>query len=115
MCIRDRPNPAYNGFWMKLEGADFRPYKNLCFSVRGNKSAGFTDKFKIELKNAKGEVGRALVTSITNEWQEKVIPFSNFRGISDFSEMTEFVIVFDDVTSSPKTGIINIDDIYVTK
>ncbi|MDI6642419.1 MAG: carbohydrate binding domain-containing protein [Elusimicrobiota bacterium] len=111
----DSPNPAYNGFWMKLENADFRPYEKICFSVKGDEKTKFTDKFKIELKNAKGEIGRVLVTDVTEEWQEKVILFRDFRGIFDFSKMTEFVIVFDDVTSNPKTGIIWIDDIYVTK
>jgi len=111
----DSPNPAYNGFWMKLKNVDFRPYKKLCFFVKGNKQIGFTDKFKIELKNTKGEVGQAIVMDITAKWQEKVIPFTNFCGISDFSEMTEFVIVFEDNMSDPKVGIIYMDDIYVTK
>ncbi|MFH1540791.1 MAG: hypothetical protein ABID79_02930 [Elusimicrobiota bacterium] len=111
----DSKNPAYNGFWMKLEGTDFRPYKKLCLSVKGNRTTKFTDKFKIELKNAKGEVGRALIMGVTEQWQEKVVVFENFRGITDFAEMTEFVIVFDDITSTPKTGTINIDNIYVAK
>ncbi|MFH0948650.1 MAG: carbohydrate binding domain-containing protein [Elusimicrobiota bacterium] len=111
----DSPNPAYNGLWMKLNNTDFSPYSKLCISVKGDILAGFTGQFKIELKNAKGEVGKALVTGITEEWQEKVIPFENFRGIFDFSKMTEFVIVFEDSLSSPKTGVVYMDDLYVAK
>jgi hypothetical protein len=110
----DSKQEAYNGFWMNLEKTDFRPYGNIAFSVKGDTQKGFTDKVVIELKNKNGEVGKALV-SVTGEWQEKVLPVSVFSGIRDLSEMTEFVVVFDDRNSNPKTGAIYIDNIYVKK
>lgn len=110
----DSPQPAYNGFWMKLEKADFTPYKNLVVSLKGDEEKGFTNKIVLELKNAKGKVGKALV-SVTGEWQEKTIPLSAFSGITDLSQMTELVVVFDDNNSNPKTGVIYIDNIYVKK
>ena len=107
----DSPNPAYNGFWTKLQNQDVKDYKELVFFVKGDEQKGFTPRFKVELKNPT-QVGSFLVTGVTSEWQKVVIPFQKFKAITDWSQMTEFVIVFDDLTSNPKEGVIYIDDIY---
>ncbi|MCK4463209.1 MAG: CIA30 family protein [Candidatus Omnitrophica bacterium] len=111
----DSNNPAYNGFWMLLQGLDASKYDNLAFWVKGDPEEGCTTVFKIELKNAQKHVGRYYVTDITNEWQEIVIPFKDFKGITDFSDMAELVFVFEDRVASNKDGIIYIDDIRFTK
>jgi hypothetical protein len=111
----DSPEPAYNGFWMKLEGNDFAPYNNIVFSVKGDTQEGFADKFAVELKNMKGEVGKTFVPGITSEWQEIYIPFKFLDGITDFTRMMEFVVVFDDTNSNPKKGSIYIDNIHAAK
>lgn len=105
----DSPNPAYNGLWSKLEGADLRSYKKLTFYVKGDKEAGYTPAFKIELKNGK-EVGRYVLKGVTDQWKRVSIPLSEF-GLKDLRGMTEFVIVFDDVTADPKTGTIYLDEV----
>lgn len=107
----DSPNPAYNGFWTKLNGADALKYKTLAFAVKGDAQNGFTSQVKVELKNMKGQVGKYLVKGITNQWQEVKIPFDQLRGLTDWSSMNEFVIVFDDITSTKKTGTILVDNI----
>ncbi|MCJ7645940.1 OmpA family protein [bacterium] len=106
----DSPNPAYNGFWTKLQNQNLKDYKELVFFVKGDEEKGFTPRFKVELKNPT-EVGSFLVTGITSAWQKVVIPFQKFKAITDWSQMTEFVVVFDDLTSNPKDGVIYIDDI----
>ena len=112
----DSPNPAYNGFWMKLQNKDISSYDKLNFWVKGDDTAGFSPAIKLELKNSKGEVGRFTLTTITVDWQEVSIPLSQFAGLSDLSSMTEFVIVFDDITCAPKkVGTIYIDDIAFVK
>ena len=108
----DSPNPAYSGFWMFLQGESLKGYKNLHISTKGDAELGFTMKIKLELKNDKKEVGKYLLSGITKAWHDFVIPLNNFSGITDFSKMTEFVIVFDDVTSTVKDGAIYIDNIY---
>ena len=106
----DSPNPAYNGFWTKLQNQNLKDYKELVFFVKGDEAEGFTPRFKVELKNLT-EVSSFLVSGITSAWQKMVIPFQKFKAITDWSQMTEFVVVFDDLTSNPKEGIIYIDDI----
>ncbi len=109
----DSPNPAYNGVWMKLNGMDFRERRGLHFWIKGDSLAGFTDIFKVELKNKKGETGSYMVWGVEPRWQKKTVPFSRLRGISDFSQMDELIIVFEDNVASPKSGILYIDDIHI--
>ena len=107
----DSPNPAYNGFWMKLQGSNVSSYAKLTFYIKGDGPRGFTPQIKLELKNGQQEVGRYLLTGITEEWQQVTIPLSEFQGVTDWSGMTEFVIVFDDLTSTKKVGTIYVDEI----
>lgn len=111
----DSPNPAYNGFWMKLNNLDVSAYKNLVFCVKGDEEAGFTTVFKVELKSANGEVGKFYATGTDIEWKKMSIPLKQFAGISSFSELAEFVIVFEDRMATNKDGVIYIDDIQFTR
>ncbi len=106
----ESPNPAYNGFWMKLNNLDASQYKTMSFFVKGDSEKGFTSQFKIELKN-KNEVGKYMVTGVTDQWQKISIPLDKFRGLNDRTGLTEFVVVFDDINATEKYGAIYIDDV----
>jgi len=106
---------AANGFWMKLNNADFSKYKKLCFSVKGDTTTNFTKMFLLELKNDKGETGRMIVRITGDTWQEFKIPLRAFRGISNFSKMKEFVIVFKNDVCDIKKGVLYLDNVYVEK
>ncbi len=106
----DSPNPAYNGFWMKLQHTNLTGYTQLTFYVKGDAERSYTPQIKLELKNGK-EVGRYLLKGITDEWQKVTIPLKDFEGIADWSAMTEFVVVFDDVNSTKKVGTLYLDEI----
>lgn len=111
----DSPNPAYNGFWMKFNGEDATPYNTLNFYVKGDAKAGFTKRFKIELKDMTNKPSAYIVGGVTDKWQKISIPFEKFRRIENWNALNEFVIVFDDINSSPKKGSILIDDISLSK
>lgn len=108
-------NPAYNGFWMALNNLDGTKYDNLAIWVKGDAKIGYTTVFKVELKNAAKQIGRYYITNVTDQWQEVVIPLSEFKGLTDLSTLTEFVIVFEDRIASNKKGVIYVDDIRLTK
>ena len=108
-------NPAYNGFWMFLQNLDASKYDNVALKVKGDAKVGYTTVFKVEIKNASKQVGRYYVTNITDQWQDVVIPLKDFKGITDLSNMTEFVVVFEDRIASNKKGVVYIDDIRFTK
>ena len=87
----------------------------FAFKVKGDGKIGYTTVFKVELKNTNKQVGRYYVTNVTDQWQDMVIPLKDFKGINDFSNLTEFVIVFEDRIASNKKGVIYIDDIKFVK
>ena len=111
----DSPNPAYNGFWMKLKGADASGFNTLTFYMKGDASKDFTKRVKIELKDQSNKPSAYVVANVTGEWQKVSIPFEKFRRISDWSSMNEFVVVFDDMNSRPKSGTILIDQVALSK
>jgi hypothetical protein len=111
----DSTNPAFNGFWMKLNGFNANNYKMISFWVKGDAETGFTNAFKVELKNNIGETGKYYVNGISGNWQKIEIPLKDFAYINDFSELSEFVIVFEDRIADPKEGTIWLDDIYFIK
>lgn len=108
-------NPAYNGFWMFLQSFDASKYDNIIFRVKGDGKIGYTTVFKVELKNAAKQVGRYYVTNVSDQWQEIVIPLKEIKGITDFSGLTEFVVVFEDRIASNKKGVIYLDEVKFTK
>lgn len=111
----DSPNPAYNGFWMKLNGLDRAGYDTLSFYIRGDGDAGFTNRVKVELKDLSNIPSAYLVSGVTNTWQKISIPLEKFRKVKDWANLNEFVVVFDDVNSRPKEGTIYIDQVELTK
>ena len=111
----DSPNPAYNGFWMKLNGEDATPYNTLNFYVKGDAKAGYTKRFKIELKDMTNKPSAYIVSGVTDQWQKISIPFEKFRRIENWNSLNELVFVFDDINSSPKTGSILIDQVTLSK
>jgi hypothetical protein len=111
----DSPNPAYNGFWMKLVGEDWSKYNTLNFYVKGDAKSGFTKRLKIELKDQSNKPSSYIISGITDQWQQFSIPFEKFKRISDWTSMNEFVVVFDDINSRPKSGTIYIDNVTVSK
>jgi hypothetical protein len=111
----DSPNPAYNGFWMTLPNIDVSKYDDINFLVKGDPESGYTTVFKIELKNANKQIGRYYVSSVGDRWQEISIPLSEFKGLTDKTNLTEFVIVFEDRMASNKKGALYIDDIRFVK
>jgi hypothetical protein len=106
----DSPYQAFNGLWFQLNNLDASEYKRFILYVKGDKKRGFTKTFKVELKN-RSQTGYYLVTRVKNKWKKISIPLKKFKGISNFSSLTELTIVFEDNKVTKKTGTIYIDDI----
>ncbi|MDD5644707.1 MAG: carbohydrate binding domain-containing protein [bacterium] len=107
----DSPNPAFNGFWMKLNNKNLSQYQTLNLWIKGDSSRGYTERFKIELKTPDG-VGKYYITGISSDWQKFSIPLSSF-GLGSLHSCDELVIVFEDQVATDKDGTIYIDDISV--
>lgn len=104
---------AFNGWWTKLNYVDLSEFGALSIIIKGDLSKGFSDAFKIELKN-QTQIIEYIVFGISDQWQEIVIPFHNFEGdLSSFKwkKVEELVIVFEDWRVWPQEGRYYIDDI----
>ena len=107
-------NPAYGGLWMRLQNLDASRFDALAFRVRGDAGMGYTKTFKVELKDALDQSSHHYVTSVTDQWQDVVIPLSAFEGMANPRKLKELVIVFEDTTATAKQGVIYLDDIRFT-
>lgn len=108
-------NQAFNGVYWELKDADFSSFYAISFYVKGDKEKGFTSVFKLELKNNNGQTGSYFVQGVTEEWQKITLPLVDFKGISDFTSMKEFTVVFVDSEVTKKEGSILIYDLAVNK
>jgi len=109
----DSTKPAFNGWWTKLNNSDLSKFDAVSFQIKGDKEKGFSDIFKIELKDKSKKI-EAIVEGITDEWSTIIIPFYEFEGDIegvDWSSMKELVIVFEDWRLKQKEGRYYIDDI----
>ncbi|MBN1898224.1 MAG: hypothetical protein JW827_05575 [Spirochaetes bacterium] len=105
--------PAFNGFWTKLQGIDLSKFEAISLKIKGVKEKGFSDFFKIELKDKSIKI-ETDIENITSGWQTIIIPFKNFQGDLedfDFSSLNEFTMVFEDWRLKKKVGRYYIDDI----
>lgn len=105
----DSSSPAYNGFWLKLDGVKTDGYDALTFYIRGDAETGFTSRIKVEIKDKKGK-NTSTIDGISDRWQKISIPLRAEKGA-----INEFTIVFDDVNSRPKQGAILIDNIELSR
>jgi len=121
---------AFNGFYIKLPNQDLSKIEQFVFFVKGGErensppfysklpwvsqdpNAGYTRSFKIEFKDAQGNVAAYVVTGVKQEeWTPVVIKkeeMSNYREI-DWKNIEEVNIVFADTMCLPdKDGVIYI-------
>jgi hypothetical protein len=108
-------NPAYGGLWMRLQNLDASAFNALAFRVRGDAVMGYTKTFKVELKDALEQSSRHYVNSVTDQWQDIVIPLSAFEGMANARKLKELVIVIEDTTATTKQGVIYLDDFRFVK
>jgi len=108
-------SPAFNGFWMKLKGVDLSGYDILSFWVKGTPDSKFTQRFKMELKDADGKRAVYPVEGITSNWKEIQINFKNTTSPVNWKNMSELVLIFDDILATYKEGAIFIDQVTFKK
>ncbi len=125
----DSDLPAQNGFWTKLAGFDASSYDHLEFEIKGDARAGFTERFRLEVKKCVDpecveKVSGVAKIPVTGEWQTVSIPLNAMTGLIDFSNpeawktprmsykpLDEFVIIFNGGYVTKKSGKIYIDNI----
>ena len=110
----DSPNPAYNGFWMKLNDLDATAYNTVNFYLKGDTTNGFSKRVKIELKDDTKQPSQFIIAGLSDQWQKFSIPFEKFRRVKNWNALSEFVVVFDDINSNPKKGTLYLDQVTLS-
>jgi hypothetical protein len=109
----DSSQSAFNGIWTKLNNLSLKDFQAISITIKGDKEKGFSDFFKIELKDKSTKIEGA-VEDISTDWKKIVLPFDQFEGDTeeiDMSNLSEFTIVFEDWKFKQKTGTYYMDDI----
>jgi len=104
------PN-SYAGFYTFLNHVDIRPYKSLSFWV---KSYYGGDKFKVGFKSSDGKESKVnidlyLEGGASTKFQQVIIPLVMFKNITDWSDMENFSIIFEEALDA--SGIVCIENI----
>ncbi len=104
-------NPAFGGVTLDLSGANASGCDALEMWVRGQ-----PDSIKVEL-HGKGGIGVTYLQDVPQDrWQRVRIPFLRFGGlITDWSELSQMILVFEDSRSRPKTGTLLVDDVRLVE
>lgn len=106
---------GWSGFWLKLQGADLRPYSKLVFDIRADPQPGIPRQAKLELKRP-GEVSILHISDIGTGWKTISAELSSFgyagygKPVSSWQDMEELVVTFESAKSGPQ-GVVFIDDV----
>jgi hypothetical protein len=118
---------SYNGWWLKLECADWTQFRQWNLVLRARVGEPCTTRFKVELKaKEEGAVQSSVFPYIVNLSKQQladmaskcffdvVIPLPSMAGQADLSCMDEFVIVFENTRVDVKKGDLLIHSIRLT-
>lgn len=105
------PSLGVKNFTFSLPLVDAGRFSFLKLRVRGDANFGFTTVLKIDLKNQRSEKDSYYLKGILDRWQDFSIGLSEFKNITDWSNIGELSFIFEDWNVSEKTGILYIDNI----
>ncbi len=99
---------SYNGWWLKLDDADWSKFKQWSLVLRLRQGKPCTKRFKVELKvRRKGSIAPSTFPAIVNVSRnhiaemakrgffDVILPLRSMLSRADLSQMYEFVIVFE--------------------
>jgi len=97
-----------------LNNMNLKNFKFLSFRVR---KSNFLDNIhlRIEFLNNFGEIGSFYLSNISNRWNEFKISLSDFKNISDWSNVKKLNFILEEWNTNNKVGKIYFDDIKILK
>ncbi len=106
----DEPYPPVKTFSLPIPEINVAKYRKLNFAIRGLDD-GAPGIVKITVRNQKNEAAAFYVKDVGLDWQKLSIPFSEFGGISDWTNITDVSFVFESWNVDQKKGVVLIDDV----
>ena len=104
------PHPSVKSFTLMPPSINSGKYKSVRFSIRGLED-GYPGIVRVEVRNKKNEVSSVLVQGVGLGWKKCLLPFEDFKEITDWSDVAEVSFILEAWNAEKKKGIILIDDI----
>ena len=108
-------NPAKKEtYTINLNNLDLDRFKALAFSV---KKTNYKDSIslRIEFINAFKEKSEIYLKDIPASWRDFKINFSEFKNISDWSDMASLIVAVEEWNTREKKGVVYVDNIRLLK
>jgi len=101
-------------FSLDLNKLDLTRYQTLKFSA---KKANYNNviSLRVEFANNYKEQSEIYFKDLPARWQEYTLNFSDFKGISDWSEMSNLAFAIEEWNVQQKRGVVYIDNVRVLK
>ncbi len=101
-------------FVINLNKLNLTRYKLLAFSVR---KTDYMDKMylRVEFTSAFNEVSAIYVKDISHKWKDYKMEFSDFKEITDWSEMKGVSFIIEEWNAREKKDIVYIDNIKILR
>ncbi len=105
------------GLRILLDDLDASGYDHLAFWVKGDAEDGFSPRFKVGFRRPQPgtrdliETGSAVVTGVSSEWQQVVVPLNRMSGIAEWTHLSDFFFSFEPRRVTTRRGTYLIDDI----
>lgn len=98
-------------FSFSLAPTDARKYKYLRLRMKGDKFSKLSGALKIQLANIRNEKDFYYLSGIGSKWQDFSIGLSEFKNISDYSNITSLSFIFEEWNLGARDGVLYIDNI----
>jgi len=102
--------PQVQDFVLNLPEIDIGKYTELEFSLKGIKQS-YPRLLKITLENKRKEKSSYYLASLSNRWRKVTIPLSEFKEITDTSNLTKISFAIESWNQNNKSGSLLIDDL----
>ena len=99
---------------LNLKGLDLARFKGLAFSV---KKENFNDavSLRVEFNSAFKEKSGTYFRDLSSRWQDYRINFSEFKDISDWSNMANLSFIVEEWNTRAKKGVVYVDNVRLYK
>jgi hypothetical protein len=99
---------------LNLKNLNFKPFKTLALSVM-KAEAQRNISVRIQLVNSLKEKSEMYLRNISNRRQDYRINLADFKGISNWSKISELSFVMEEWKVSSKKGVVYIDNVRLLK
>lgn len=97
-------------FSLDLKKLNLVPYKALTFAVKKTNETDMVS-LRVEFVNAYKEKSEVYLKDIQDKWQEYKIKFSDFKNISDWSEMMNLLFTVEVWNARGKKGVVYLEEV----